>query len=122
MLSYIANLDKSRKLAPEPGTLGFYRVVEWLAFINSEVHKNIGPLFRPTTTEEARTAARELVVKRLELVENSLGDKPFLTGDDFTVADAYLYVTLSWRGRVGINVDHLPKVTAFFERTHFIEW
>jgi glutathione S-transferase len=116
VLSYIANLDKSRKLAPEPGTLGFYRVVEWLAFINSEVHKNIGPLFRPTTTEEAKTAARELVVKRLEFVENSLGNKPFLTGDNFTVADAYLYVTLSWRGRVGINVDHLPKVTAFFER------
>lgn len=116
VLSYIANLDKSRKLAPEPGTLGFYRVVEWLAYINSEIHKSIGPLFRPGTTDEAKAAARELVVKRCDLIEKSLGDKPYLTGENFTVADAYLYVVLSWRERVGINIESLPKLTAFYER------
>ncbi|MEO6079470.1 MAG: glutathione transferase GstA [Steroidobacteraceae bacterium] len=116
VLSYIANLDKSRKLAPEPGTLGFYRVLEWLAYINSEIHKNIGPLFRPTTTEDAKAAARELVVKRCDLVEKSLGSKPYLTGENFTVADAYLYVVLSWRARVDINIEHLSNLTAFYER------
>lgn len=116
VLSYIASLDKSRKLAPEPGSFGFYRVLEWLGFVNSEVHKTVSALFRPTTTEEAKAAARELVVKRYELIEKSLGDKPYLTGDNFTVADAYLYVTLSWRERVNVNIEHLPKLTAYFER------
>lgn len=116
VLSYIASLDKSRKLGPEPGTWPFYRLVEWLGFINSEVHKNFGPLFRPGSSEDAKTAARELVVKRYEHVDNSLGDRNFLTGDNFTVADAYLYVTLSWRERVNVNVAHLPKLTAYYER------
>ncbi len=115
VLSYIANLDKSRKLAPEPGTMGFYRVVEWLAYVNSEIHKNMGALFRPGS-EEIKAAARETVVKRYALIENSLGDKPYLTGENFTVADAYLYVTLSWRERVGVDVGHLPKLTALYER------
>lgn len=116
VLSYIAGLDKSRKLAPEPGTMGFYRVVEWLAYVNSEVHKTLSALFRPNTTDEAKAAARELAVKRYEFIENSLGDKPYLTGDNFTVADAYLYVTLSWRERVNVSIAHLPKLTAFYER------
>lgn len=116
VLSYIASLDKSRRLAPEPGSLGFFRVVEWLSYVNSEVHKNLSPLFRPTTSEEAKAAAREMVLKRYEFIEKSLGDKAYLTGEHFTVADAYLYVTLSWLGRVGVDIAHLPKLSAYYER------
>jgi glutathione S-transferase len=116
VLSYIASLDRSRKLGPEPGTWPFYRLLEWLGFINSEVHKSIGPLFRPNVSDEAKAAARELAVKRYAFIENALGDRPFLTGDNFTVADAYLYVTLSWRERVNVDVSHLPKLTAYYER------
>jgi glutathione S-transferase len=116
VLSYIANLDASRKLAPGPGTPGFYKVLEWLGFINSEVHKTTSPLFRPSTTEEAKAAGRELLSLRHAFIEKSLGDKPFLTGDNFTVADAYLYVTLSWRERVNVSIAQFPKLTAYYER------
>ena len=116
VLGYIASLDKSRQLGPEPGTWPFYRLLEWLGYINSEVHKAIGSLFRPGLSEEAKAASRELAVRRLEYIEQRLGDKPFLTGDNFTVADAYLYVTLSWRERVKVDISHLPKLTAYYER------
>jgi glutathione S-transferase len=116
VLCFIANLDKTRKLAPEPGTLGFYRVVEWLAYVNSELHKNHGALFKPGSTDDVKAAARELIGMRHKFIENSLGDKPFLTGDNFTVADAYLYVTLSWRERVGVSIGQFPKLGAFYER------
>lgn len=116
VLSYISTLDPHGKLAPKPGTPGFFKVVEWLGYVNSEVHKNLGALFRPNTTEEAKAAARELVMQRYAFIEKSLGDKPYLTGENFTVADAYLYVTLSWRGRIGIDISGLPKLTAFYER------
>jgi glutathione S-transferase len=116
VLAYIASLDKSRKLGAEPGTWPFYRLLEWLGFINSEVHKTIGGLFHPNASEDAKSAAREQVVKRYGFIEKSLGDKPFLTGDSFTVADAYLYVTLSWRERVKVDVSHLPILTAYYER------
>jgi glutathione S-transferase len=116
VLSYIASLDKSGKLAPAPGTWAFYRLLEWLGFINSEVHKTMGALFKPNTSEDVKAAARELVVKRYEHIEKLLGDTLFLTGGHFTVADAYLYVTLSWRERVNVNISHLPKLTAYYER------
>jgi glutathione S-transferase len=115
VLSYVASLDKSGKLAPTPGTLPFYRVVEWLSYVNGEVHKNFGPLFRPNLTEEAKTAAKEMIAKRLGLIEQRLTGS-FLTGENFTVADAYLFVVLSWRTRVGVDISAFPKLTAFFER------
>lgn len=116
VLSYIGNLDASRKLAPAPGTLPFYRVLEWLGYVNSEVHKNMSPLFRPGLSEEAQAAARETVGLRHAFIEKTLGEKPFLTGDNFTVADAYLYVTLSWCERVAVSIAHLPKLHAYYER------
>ena len=116
VLSYIATLDASGRLAPQPGTLGFFRVVEWLAFISTEIHRNLGTLFRPTSTDDMKKAAREMAVLRYGYVNHALGESPWLTGENFTVADAYLYVTLSWLERLHINISHLPKLTAYFER------
>ena len=116
VLSYIGSIDPAHRLAPPAGSWGFFKVLEWLGYVNSEVHKNISPLFRPTTPEDMKTILRDMVVQRYAFLEKALGNKPFLTGDAFTVADAYLYVTLSWRERVGINVTHLPVLTAFYER------
>ena len=116
VLSYVATLNPAAMLAPPMGTLGFFRVVEWLAFINSEVHKNFGMLFRPTTPDAAKAMAKENLQLRLGYVEKTLGDEPWLTGRDFTVADAYLYVVLSWSGRVGVDLSSMPKLTDFLAR------
>ena len=116
VLSYISTLDPAGKLAPKAGTLGFFRVVEWLAFVNGEIHKQLSVLFRATSTDDMKRAARENALTRYGFVENSLGDKPYLTGENFTVADAYLYVTLSWLGRIGVDISGYPKLTAYYER------
>lgn len=116
VLSYISTLDPAGRLAPRAGTLGFFRVVEWLAFVNGEIHKQLSALFRPTSTEDAKQAARESALLRYGFVEQSLGDKPYLTGENFTVADAYLYVTLSWLGRLGLDISGYPKLTAYYDR------
>jgi glutathione S-transferase len=115
VLAYVASLDKSGKLGPAPGTLAFYRLLEWLAYVNGEVHKNVSPLFRPNLGDEARVAAKEAIAKRLGYIEQRLTGH-FLTGDNFTPADAYLFVVLSWRSRVGVDISAFPRLTAFFER------
>jgi glutathione S-transferase len=116
VLSYIATLDPAGKLAPTVGTLGFFRVVEWLAFVNGEIHKQLSVLFRPATTDDVKRSARDNALRRYGFVEESLGDKPYLTGENFTVADAYLYVTLSWLGRLQIDISGYPRLTAYLER------
>jgi glutathione S-transferase len=116
VLSYISTLDPNGRLAPQVGTLGFFKVVEWLAFINGEIHKQLSVLFRPASSDDMKRSARENAVRRYGFVEESLGNKPFLTGGNFTVADAYLYVTLSWLGRLEIDISGYPRLTAYYER------
>jgi glutathione S-transferase len=116
VLSYVASLNPAAKLSPPPGTLGQFRVLEALAFVNSELHKNVSALFRPDTPEEWKTIVKQNVAKRLPLVEKSFEQAPFLTGKDFTVADAYLFVVLSWSPRIGIDLAAFPRIQDFQKR------
>jgi glutathione S-transferase len=116
VLPYIADLNPSANLAPPVGTRARFRLQEWLGYLNGEVHKNFSPLFNPSVPEAMKQIAKENIARRLAFIEARLGDKPFLMGDSFSVADAYLYVILSWRDRVGIDISGFPKVTALYER------
>jgi glutathione S-transferase len=116
VLDYIADLNPAAKLAPAAGTLGRYRLLELLAYINSEIHKNFGPLFNPSNSEDIKNFARTNLKKRLDWLDNALGSKTFLMGDQFTVADAYLYVVLSWATHVGIDLNKWPTLKRHNER------
>jgi glutathione S-transferase len=116
VLTYIASLDKSGKLGPAPGAPGYYHLLESLAYVNSEVHKNFSPLFRPNQHESVYAVFKENLAKRLGYIEQQLGTAPFLTGSDFSVVDAYLYVVLSWRDRVGVDISAFPKLIDFYDR------
>ncbi len=76
-------------------------------------------LFRPNAGrhEEGHRRDDHAGPLRLGFVEKTLGDKPFLTGENFTVADAYLYVILELVARdSGLDISGYPKLTAFYER------
>lgn len=104
VLQYIADQNAASKLAPPAGTLERYRLVEWLAYINSEVHKNFAPLFSPSSSEEVKKFALDNLSKRLDWLDKAIRAKTYLMGEQFTVADAYLYVVLSWTSHVGIDL------------------
>lgn len=115
VLTYVAGLDPSKKLAPS-GPLGQIRLIEALAFVNTELHKTVGPLFNPRTPDGFKTIVVETLQKRLQQVEQMLGQKPFLTGDDFTAADAYLWVVLSWMPRLNIDLGAYARIQDFQKR------
>jgi glutathione S-transferase len=116
LLPYIGDLNPAAKLAPPAGTMARYRLQEWLGYINGEVHKNFGLLFNPAVPDAMKEIARANIARRLGYIEGKLGDKPYLLGEDFSVADAYLYVVLSWREKLRVDISQLPKLTAFYER------
>ena len=116
VLSYIGELNPDAGLAPPAGTFERFRLLELLAYIGSEVHKNFGPLFDPKGSEDVKRFARGNLNKRLAWMEQALGSKPFLMGTQFSVADAYLYVVLSWTTRVGIDLAQWPALKAHNER------
>lgn len=116
ILQYIADRKPEKNLAPAPTSAERIRLVEWLAFVSTEVHKNFSILFNPATPEEFKNAIRERIRTRLGYLEGALGQKQYLMGDTFTVADAYLYTVLRWSKMNNIDLDAFPTVKGYFER------
>ena len=116
VLQYIADQKPGSSLAPKAGTMERYRLQEWLNFISSELHKSFSPLFNKEMTEDVRTSARNHLTRRLGHVEIQLANKPYLMGDHFTVADAYLFVVLSWCRLVGFDLAPFPKIQEYMAR------
>jgi glutathione S-transferase len=116
VLQYIADRNPAAKLAPAAGTMERYRLVEWLAFINSEIHKNFGPLLRKDAPEDTKTYARRNIATRAGWLNNNLGSRSFLMGEQFTVADAYLFVVLRWGARLDIDLAQWPQLQGLVAR------
>jgi len=116
ILQYIADRKPDSGLAPKAGTMERYRLQEWLTFIGTEIHKSYSPLFNKAATDEVKNYARNLLAKRLGYLETQLAHKPYLMGEGFTVADAYLFVVLSWSGHVGVDLDPFPRIKEYVAR------
>ena len=113
---YIADQAPASELAPAQGSMERYQVQEWLNFIGSEIHKNFSPLFNPHAPEEYKQICLQNLNRRLEFVADSLKGRNYLLGDRFTVADAYLFVVLTWGPKFGLHSDRWPSVDAFMHR------
>ena len=116
IVQYIADLAPASRLAPAAGTMERYRLMEWLNFISSELHKGFSPLFTPGMPEEAKTMARNKLGDRLAWVNGQLEGRPYLMGDTFTVADAYLFTVASWGKFVAVDIAPFTTLTAFMAR------
>ncbi len=116
ILQYLADLKPESGLAPANGTLPRYRQQEMLGYINSEIHKNYSPLFNKKTLPEVRKEREDTLRKRYALVESTLGATPFLFGDLFTAADAYLFTVTNWARGVGVDLGEFPNLLAFQKR------
>jgi glutathione S-transferase len=118
VLQYIADLAPEAKLAPPFGTLERYRLMEWLNFITSELHKSFSPLFHTESSEEEKTAARKNIAKQLGWVDQQLAvpGHDLLMGSHFTVADAYLFVVANWTQWVKVDMQPYPRLVAFMDR------
>ena len=116
IVQYIADQVPAKKLAPPAGTMARYRVQEWLNFVTSELHKGFSPLFNPAVPEEAKTVFRKKLVERFTWVDSQLAGKSFLLGEEFSVADAYLFTVASWAPHVGVDITGLANLAAFSSR------
>jgi glutathione S-transferase len=114
IVQYLAD-QKPGTLLPASG-MARYRVVEWLAFINSELHKTFGTMFNPNASENEKKNGVETLNKRFKYVDEKLAGKQHLTGDAFTVADAYLFVVLGWAGFVKLDISAYKNIGAFLGR------
>ncbi len=116
IVQYLADQKPEKKLAPANGTVERYRVQSWLTFIGTEIHKSFSPLFNAAMPEDAKTIARANLTRRLGWVNEQLTGKDYLTGADFTVADAYLFTVTRWAGAVKLDISAFTNLTAYMAR------
>ena len=113
IVQYLADQKPASKLAPAAGTLERYRLQEMLGYLNSEIHKTYGAMFNPAITPADRAEKITSLQKRYALIEQRLGLHKFLLGDQFTVADAYLFTVTTWADHLKIDLSQFPKLQAF---------
>ena len=116
IVQYLADQAPQKNLAPANGTLARYRLQEWLTFIGTEIHKTFSPLFAPTTPEDYKPQLKERLLARLQWVDGELAGKPYLMGEQFSVADAYLFTVTNWAQFVGLDISALKNLVAYRER------
>jgi len=116
ILQYLATLAPQANLAPKDG-MELWRLREMLNFIATELHKGFSPLFR-NPAPEVREGVVKNLLSRFKLLSDKLGDKPYLMGDQFTIADAYAFVMMFWSKRFALDLSAHPNLTAWFDRMH----
>jgi len=116
IVQYLADLKPRRGLAPKPKTPERYRLMEWLNFTSSEIHKGLGDFFNPKMTPEWREAKLDRLGKRFDYLNGALGRSPHLVGEEFSIADAYLFTVLNWTGRLNVDLSRWPNIQAFKAR------
>ena len=112
---YLADMNNASELLPKVGDIKRYRVLEWLNYVSTELHKGCAPLFNPNIPQEVKDGVFIPAIKsKLLYVDNHLAANQFLMGDQFTLADGYLFVVLSWMRHFNINVSDWSHIEKYF--------
>jgi glutathione S-transferase len=115
ILQHVADSRPRRGLAPKPKTPERYKLMEWLNFTSSEIHKGLGDFFNPKMTPEWREAKLDRLGKRFDFLDKALGANQYLMGE-FSIADAYLFTVLNWTDRLQVDLSRWPNIQAFKAR------
>jgi glutathione S-transferase len=116
IVQYIADQVPTKNLAPANGTLPRYRLQEWLTFIGTEIHKQFSPLFNPAMPEEGKKVFKDKLAQRFEWLDQQLEGRQFLMGENFSVADAYLFTVSNWAKPMNIDLSQRKNLLAYRER------
>lgn len=115
IVQYIADLAPEKNLAPANGTLARYELQAWLTYIGTELHKSFVPFFHHGS-DDWKAVGKENLETRYAYVNQHLADKAYLLGDQFSVADGYLFTVTRWLKVSKLSLDAWPHLAAFQKR------
>ncbi len=116
IVQMIADKVPAKNLAPTRDSNERYKLQAWLNFITGELHKNIGPLFNPMLSDEAKAVFKDRAIGKFKYVDAQLAGRDYLMGKQFTVADGYLYVMLRWAEGMKFDLSGLNNLLAYKDR------
>jgi glutathione S-transferase len=116
ILQYLADSDHDGTLLPPVGELKRYRILEWLNYVATDIHKGFGPIFNTTVPDQLKTDIFiPILIKKFTFANKNLQQKKFLMGDDFTLPDAYLFVMLKWAYGKNFDLSQCTELTRYYD-------
>ena len=116
IVQMIADKATGKNLAPARDSDERYKLLEWLNFITTELHKNFGPMFSPVLADEAKTFFKDRVMAKFKYIDSQMAGRDYLMGSHFTVADGYLFTMLAWADRMKFDLSAMPNLVAYKAR------
>jgi len=118
IVQMIADRAAAKNLAPARDTAERYKLLEWLNYITTELHKNLGPMYSPVLADDAKAFFKDRAMGKFKYLETQFADhRDYLMGKQFTVADGYLFTMLMWAtDRLGFDLSGLPNLMAYKAR------
>jgi glutathione S-transferase len=114
IVQYLADQKPEAKLAPRRDSFERYRLLEWLNYIATDLHKGYGGMAKKPPEE--KQALFDSLSTKFTWVSSHLQENQFLLGERFTVADAYLFTVLSWSPGRGVDLAQWPALKSYFDR------
>lgn len=119
ILEYIAAIAPDAGLVPSD-PLQAARMHEVMFYLASTMHVNHAHKLRgprwaneKSSWQDMRAKVTETMTASCDYVEANCLRGPFVLGDQFSLADPYLYVVCSWLEGDGVDVSAFAKITAF---------
>lgn len=118
LLTYLAEDDNAGGLALPADRFARARLIGLLSFLTSELHKAYSPFFAQQKPEGSALAnAFDKLGQRVGYIDSLLSDgRQYLTGSNFSVADAYAFVILSWSNAIGFSLKPWPLIKDYVKR------
>jgi glutathione S-transferase len=116
IMQYLADQKPDSGLAPKNGSFERYQLQEWLNYLTSEVHKSFSPLWNPANDQAVKQYALDNLAKKFQYLDKHLAGRKYLTGDAFTIADAYAFVLLNWATPLNVDLSKYPAIKEFQAR------
>jgi glutathione S-transferase len=120
IVQYIADQVPNAHMTPAKGSSDHYKMLAWLNFISTEVHKGFTPLLSPAIapklTDEAKAVFLDRLVARLSHLDKHMATNDYLLGKAFSVADAYCFTTLRWTAGIKLDLAPFPHIQAYMKR------
>ena len=113
VLPFIAQHDPKQDLIP-PSGLGRAKVLEWLGYLNSELHDEYAVFFDPAITEDEKVRGYATLDKMLKYIDDYLAESEYdyLVNDRFGPADAYLFVLTNWSNYIQHDLTPFTNIVA----------
>jgi glutathione S-transferase len=116
IVQMVADQAAAKNLAPARDSTERYKLQEWLNFVGTELHKSFSPLFNPAIPDEVKAFFKDRIMGKFKYADEKLAGRDYLMGQQFTVADGYLYTMLRWAEGNKMDLSALKNLMAFKDR------